>query len=234
MSTRGFFITGTDTGIGKTWSTLALMQACKIGGMKVAGMKPVASGSEETGGELRNEDALMIQSYCSRPYPYELINPYVFREPIAPHIAAAKNGITISIGKIVDAYRLLSEKSDVVMVEGIGGWRVPITEDHTTSEMVEALDLPVILVVGLRLGCINHALLTNQVIQSDNIKLAGWIVSCVDKEYLETEKTIQTLIEKIDAPLLGKLPFSPVCDVEALGKHISINDLLENWPINIQ
>ena len=221
MHSQGFFITGTDTGIGKTWATIALMQSCKAEGMKVAGMKPIASGCEEINGQYKNEDALMIQSCCSDSYPYELINPYAFREPIAPHIAAEKVSADVELKKIADIYTFLAEQNDIVIVEGVGGWRVPLSDILTTRDIVNTLDIPVILVVGLRLGCINHALLTNQVIHSDNIQLAGWIANSVDRDYLETEKTMQTLMQHISAPLLGKMPFLPIYDAEILGKNIS-------------
>ena len=228
MQSKGFFITGTDTGIGKTWSTVALMQAYKDIGMNVAGMKPVASGCEESEGRLKNEDALLIQSRCSAEYPYEIVNPYAFREPVAPHIAAEKVAATIEIKNIVKAYNFLCEQNDIVFVEGVGGWRVPLSGDLSICDMVVALEIPVVLVVGLRLGCINHALLTNQVIHSDNIPLAGWIVNSIDRDYAEPEKTIETLEQHISAPLLGRLPCLTACDTGILGKNINTDILIKN------
>ena len=225
MRTKGFFITGTDTGIGKTRVTLAIIQAYKARGMKVSGMKPVASGCIEKDGELKNEDALIIQSISSEPYSYKQINPYAFKEPIAPHFAAENAGTSIDIEKIVDAYNSLAEQNDIVIVEGAGGWRVPMSADFSTCDVVRALDIPVILVVGLRLGCINHALLTNQAIQSDNILLAGWVANCIDQDYQNVGKTVQTLARHITAPLLGKLSFLPICNTTAPAMDINI-DLL--------
>lgn len=229
MRAQGFFITGTDTGIGKTWATLALMQAFKDAGNKVAGMKPVASGCGEVAGKLRNEDALLIQAHGSIPLPYELINPYALKEPVAPHIAAELAGVNIEFDPVVGAYNQLAAQHDIIIVEGIGGWRVPLTGGRTVVDLVRALRLPVVLVVGLRLGCINHALLTSEIIRSDGVQLAGWVANCVEKDYMEPEKTLLTLAKSIPAPLLGSFPHLPYCDAEMLGRNLCVNRLRGDW-----
>ncbi|OGT65505.1 MAG: dethiobiotin synthase [Gammaproteobacteria bacterium RIFCSPLOWO2_02_FULL_47_50] len=227
MTACSFFITGTDTGSGKTWFTLALMRAFQSRGMTVTGMKPIASGCEETVAGLRNADALSIQAQSSTANEYAVINPYAFRPPIAPHIAAAQAGTEIDINCITSAYTVLSKQNDVVIVEGIGGWRVPLTHGASLVDLVRALNLPVILVVGLRLGCINHTLLSAETIVSDGLNLAGWAACHINPSYLEFGRTLHTLAESVPAPLLGVLPYLQVFDVEVLARQINV-DLL--WP----
>jgi dethiobiotin synthetase len=222
MKTSGFFITGTDTEVGKTWFTLALMRAFQIKGMTVAGMKPIATGCEETVAGLRNTDALSILAQSSTMYDYATINPYAFKPPIAPHIAAARAGEEIDIKRIASAYVMLCKQNDVVIVEGIGGWRVPLTGGESLVDLVRALHLPVILVVGLRLGCINHTLLTAETIVSDGLVLAGWAACQINSFYLETDRTLHTLIESVPAPLLGVLPYLQTLDVDVLARETHV------------
>jgi dethiobiotin synthetase len=228
MAAQGYFITGTDTGVGKTWFTLALMRAFQDRGLVVGGMKPVASGCEETTLGLRNADALSIQTQSSVTNEYVAINPYAFKPPIAPHLAAEQAGIEININKIRGAYEVLYKQNDIVIVEGVGGWRVPLNSHQTLADMVRVLNLPVILVVGLRLGCINHALLSAETIMSDGLNLAGWAVSHISSSYSEPDSTLHTLVESIPAPLLGELPYLNTFSVEILASRINI-DLV--WPI---
>lgn len=225
MTAQGFFITGTDTGVGKTWFTLALMRAFQNCGLVTGGMKPVASGCEETPAGLRNADALLIQGEASIMSEYATINPYAFKPPIAPHIAAARAGVTIELDRIAGACRALAGQHDVVIVEGVGGWRVPLNSHQTLADLVRALSLPVIMVVGLRLGCINHALLTAETILSDGLNLAGWAASHITLSYSEPDRTIHTLAESIPAPLLGVMPHLNSFDAEVLARQINI-DLL--------
>lgn len=226
MSTRGVFITGTDTGIGKTWTTLALMHALKAKGLRVAGMKPVASGAVTVEGSLKNEDALLIQAQCSSTHPYEWINPFVFTEPIAPHIAAQNTGATINLGPITAAFDKIAGNNDFVVVEGIGGWRVPLAEQLSIADMVRALDLPVLLVIGLRLGCINHALLTAECIRADGIPLSGIVTTGIDEDYLYVEETLQTLARAINSPMLGILPHTKACNIKTLAAKLDVKQLL--------
>lgn len=201
------FVTGTDTEIGKTCITMGLMQRFREQGYTVAGMKPVASGSKLLNNEWRNEDALNIQANCSDEIEYRHINPYALQEPIAPHIAARKEGITIQLDPIVKSFEELKNRADVVIVEGVGGWRVPMGDSLQTADLIRALNVPVVLVVGLRLGCINHALLSAETILMDQNRLLGWVANRIDPEYGEVDETIDTISRTIPAPLLGKVPY---------------------------
>ncbi len=209
MSTRGLFVTGTDTGIGKTRISVGLLQALRRQGRRVAGMKPVASGCAMVEGRLRNADAVALQAACSHQWPYEVINPYAFAPPIAPHIAAAAAGTTIEAAPISTAYHRLAAANEWLVVEGVGGWRVPLAADLQTRDLVRALGLPVLLVVGLRLGCINHALLTAQAIQADGLCCVGWIANRIEPYYETLEATLTTLTQAIAAPLLATVPYAP-------------------------
>lgn len=204
---QGYFITGTDTGIGKTWSTVALMQYFKNQGKTVIGMKPVASGCDEQNGELKNEDALLLQKHSSVSLPYRSINPYAFSLPVSPHIAAEQAGVEIDFNKIRLEYQQLEKKADVVLVEGVGGWLVPLNTQQNVADLSCYLDLPVIVVVGVRLGCINQARLTFAALQQAGINCHGWIASCVEKDMLMLDANIQTLCLSTALPLLAVLPY---------------------------
>ena len=204
--TSGYFVTGTDTECGKTLVTLGMMYLYKTTGYRVAGMKPVASGSRPTPRGLRNEDAVHIQHQASDMVDYGLINPYAFEPAIAPHLAASAAGIRLQVDVIEACYRQLAEASDRVLVEGVGGWRVPLGADWGVAELARALGLPVILVVGVRLGCINHGLLSVESILDSGCRLAGWVANRVDPEMLEPEGSIEALARLIEAPLLGEVP----------------------------
>lgn len=222
MSAQGFFVTGTDTEVGKTWATLALMGAWKKQGKRVAGMKPVASGCKEGAGGLRNEDALLIQSLCSERFPYDWINPCAYSPPIAPHIAAEQCGRPVDVEAIKSAYEFLRQRSEVVVVEGIGGWRVPLGDKTSLIDIVQSLNLPVLLVVGLRLGCINHALLTVESVDINGCRLAGWIACPVDEHYSTTDETITALKQRLTSPFLGILPRLPEPDVSRLSEGVRL------------
>jgi dethiobiotin synthetase len=204
---QGFFITGTDTECGKSEITLALMHLLQARGHRVLGMKPVASGAEPTKDGLRNEDARRIQQQGSADVPYELVNPYAFGPPIAPHIAARQAGESIRFQLLRKNLQALSDQADFVLVEGVGGWKVPLGPDGDVSDLAAHLGLPVILVVGMKLGCINHALLTADAIVADGSSLAGWVANQIDPGMLEMESNLETLREDIDAPCLGFVPF---------------------------
>ena len=227
MSARGIFITGTDTGIGKTWTTLALMHALKASGLRVAGMKPVASGAVTVDDRLKNEDALLIQSQCSTTHPYEWINPFVFTEPVAPHIAAHNTGAIINLGTITESFGKIAGSNDFVVVEGVGGWRVPLAEQLSIADMVRALGLPVLLVIGLRLGCINHALLTVECIRADGIPLSGIVITGIEEDYLCVEETLQTLARSINSPMLGILPHMKAFNIKTLAAKLDVKQLLD-------
>ncbi|MCW9024818.1 MAG: dethiobiotin synthase [Gammaproteobacteria bacterium] len=204
---KGLFVTGTDTGIGKTVVSSALITAFNKLGFHTTAMKPIASGAKYINGQLVNEDALLLQQAASESSSYELINPYVFEPAIAPHLAARQVGIEIELSQIKQAYQQLSSNVDITVVEGVGGWLVPINKTENVADLATCLDLPVILVVGMRLGCINHALLTSESIQQKGANLIGWVANVVEADFSCVEENIETLNEMIDAPLLGVIPF---------------------------
>ena len=204
---RSYFITGTDTGTGKTRVTLALMTAFKQLGLQVMGMKPVATGCMRTVDGLRNPDAERIRSCCGQQAPYKLVNPCAFEAPIAPLFAARADRARIDITGIEQAFRQLAVRADTVIVEGVGGWRMLLGTEVQLSDVVRSLQLQVILVTGLRLGCINHALLSAQAIRSDGLTLAGWVANQIDPEYRAVDQTLELLSAEIRAPLLGVLPY---------------------------
>lgn len=219
---KGFFITGTDTDIGKSWCAAALISKLQQQGLSVSGMKPIASGCVETAEGLRNDDALLLQQLSSNPVPYSEMNPYAFKPAIAPHIAAEQAGICIDLASIKQHFEFISSSSDYTIVEGVGGWLVPLNRQQTIADLATALELPVIMVVGMRLGCINHALLTaNQIRQSGN-QLAGWIANTIDPTMSELQNNVDTLIEMIDAPHLGTTPHLQQFDHLQLARAINI------------
>lgn len=218
---QGYFITGTDTGIGKTWSTVALMQYFKNQGKTVIGMKPIASGCEKIDGQLKNEDALLLQQHASIALPYQDVNPYAFALPVSPHIAADKQGVEIELETIKAQYQQLEKQADVVLVEGVGGWMVPLNERQTVADLALHMGLPVIVVVGVRLGCINQAKLTFAAIQQTGVKCHGWIASCVEPDILVLDENIQTLCQATDLPLLAVFPYAGELDPLYLSNRFS-------------
>lgn len=214
-----YFITGTDTGIGKTFSSVALLHALRAGGASAVGMKPVASGCDATPEGLRNDDALALQA-ASDPRPaYALVNPYALPEPTAPQIAAERAGVHVQLAPLLQAYRSLQALSGQVVVEGVGGWLAPLADDLEQADLVRALDLPVILVVGLKLGCLNHARLTARAIQADGCRLHGWIGSNV--EGLEP-RYIALVAQALPVPCLGVLPHSPGVSPATLAANLAV------------
>lgn len=224
--TRGFFITGTDTGVGKTWVTLGLLNALAAVGYHMAAMKPVASGVIETPEGLGNEDALLLQQQASVTLAYNVVNPYLFVPPIAPHLAAQRAGRRIEIAHIKNLFDEIAAQADCVVVEGAGGWCVPLNEHETIADLAVALGLPVVLVVGMRLGCLNHALLTCESIARYGVSLAGWVANTITPEFAELEENIAALSERISAPLLGVLPHLPALDARQVGKALRVEKLL--------
>lgn len=205
MSARRILVTGTDTGVGKTHVCLALIGALRAAGLRVAAMKPVASGCRPTPAGLRNDDAERLRRACVPAPPYDDVNPFAFADPIAPHIAARRAGVAVTTGPILAAAARLAAAQDVLVVEGVGGWRVPLAPGLELADLAAALDARVLLVVGLRLGCINHALLTAASIEG-RAPLLGWIANAVDPGYGEVAETIECLRAAIPAPLLGVTP----------------------------
>lgn len=207
---QGFFITGTDTGVGKTRVATALLATFNARGFSTAAMKPVAAGCANTAQGLRNDDALLLQQHASLPLSYKQVNPYAFEPPIAPHLAAAQAGQSIDLAHIKHGLDILSAQADAIIVEGVGGWLVPLNQDATGANLAYDLGLPVILVVGLRLGCLNHALLTAQSIEQSDLRFAGWIANMIDPAMQCSEENIETLRARIAAPWLGTVQWNPL------------------------
>lgn len=202
-----FFVTGTDTEVGKTTIAAGLLHAARLAGLSTAAAKPVASGCERTAEGLRNSDALALLSECTLPLRYEQVNPLAFEPAIAPHLAAREAGVALTVAALVEPVRqVLALQAEFSLVEGAGGWRVPLAGEETLSDLAIALDLPVILVVGVRLGCISHALLSAEAIQRDGLKLAGWVANIVDPETSRLAENLETLSERLAAPCLGQVP----------------------------
>ena len=200
---QSYFVTGTDTGIGKTIVSCALLSAYSARGNAVIGMKPVVTGRVR--GEWADVKAIVAASSIAAPR--EWVNPYAFIPPISPHLAAKQAGMEIDIEIIRQAYCNLQKISDVVVVEGVGGIMAPLNDRNDVADMAYALDLPIILVVGMRLGCLNHALITEKVIQASGLKLAGWVANQIDPQMNSFDENLHTLKERLNCPLLGVLPF---------------------------
>lgn len=203
------FVTGTDTGVGKTQVAAGLLRLLRRQGKSVVGYKPVASGCEATPEGLRNEDAVLLQAESAPSPRYELINPYAFAPPIAPHLAAARSGVVIDIAHLTACFHHLAGLAEHVVVEGAGGWLVPLSGAATMADLCAALKLPVILVVGIRLGCLNHALLTAEAIAARGLRLDGWVANRVDPACREADELIRDLCARLRAPLLGDVPWVP-------------------------
>lgn len=209
QSGHAWFVTGTDTEIGKTFVTCALLHTARERGQRAIGMKPVAAGTEEGPHGRYNDDVARLRAASSpetAAVDAALVNPYCFDAPIAPHVAAAQAGVHIDPKLILSAFHNLQPHADCVLVEGVGGFRVPLGADYDSADLATDFGLPVILVVGLRLGCINHALLSAEAIERRGLHLAGWVANQVDPHMLKVEASIAALRERITAPLLGSLP----------------------------
>lgn len=223
--TRGAFVTGTDTGVGKTLACCALVHALSALGVTVAPMKPIAAGAGRIDGGWVNEDTVALLRASGRSDARE-VTPILLREPMAPHIAAAREGLTLSLGPVVSAFERLSRSGDFVLVEGVGGFKVPLAEGLDTVDMARAFGLPVVLVVGVRLGCLNHALLTADAIDAAGLRLAGWIANHVDEGMRVADENVEALRSRLDAPLLGRLPFDHRADARAMSRHLDVGALL--------
>lgn len=210
----GYFITGTDTNVGKTWVTVALMRYLKSQGQSVLGMKPVASGCFLQHGKLKNLDALLIQENATLKLDYALLNPYAYASPVSPHIAGADNPVDLAV--VSANFRRLTPLADKVLVEGAGGWYSPINNGEDVSDLALALGLPVILVVAIRLGCINHAQLSARAILQSGLPCAGWVAVCAEPQLPCLEENIQTITEKLPIPRLAVLPYLAAVDFDRL------------------
>lgn len=204
---EAYFITGTDTHVGKTLVACALLHAFAAQGKKAVGMKPVAAGCEETPAGLCCDDVARLRAAGNVAAPPQLVNPYALVPPVAPHLAAAQAGVEIRLETIVAAFRQLQDLADVVVVEGVGGFAVPLNDRDDTADLAQRLGLPVVLAVGLRLGCLNHALLSAAAIRQRGLKLAGWVANRIEPDMPFLRENIEALERRLGAPLLGELPY---------------------------
>ena len=222
---KAYFITGTDTGVGKTLVTGALLHAFARQGNKVVGMKPVAAGCEATPHGLSCEDVELLRAQSNVAAPLNLVNPYAMAAAIAPHIAAEQAGVEINLETIDQALRNLRAMADVVVVEGVGGFMVPLNATQDTADMAEMLGLPVILVVGMRLGCINHALLTAQAIRHKRLRLAAWVANRIDSDMGAFDENLRILKTRLAAPLLCVIPRLAEADPAAVSGLMDLHIL---------
>lgn len=224
--TKRWFVTGTDTEVGKTVASCALLQAARLAGYRTAGYKPVASGSEMTAQGIRNSDALALQRNSSVALRYEQVNPLTFLEPTSPHIVSAETRKPIEFATLSAGLRALEERADWVLVEGAGGWFTPLSASTTFADWVIRERLPVILVVGIKLGCINHALLTAQAVQAAGLHLAGWIANDIAPVGRRHREYLATLTTLLPAPLLGEIPhLENAGTAQDLGRWLSLRSL---------
>ncbi len=221
---RGYFITGTDTGVGKTVVTLGLMQALQERGLRVAGMKPVAAGCTPTPRGLRNADAECLRRQSGIELPYAAVNPCALAAAVAPHLAAAAAGLRIDLAHLGRCFDELQARVDRICVEGIGGWLVPLNEREYVADLARRCGLDVILVVGIRLGCLNHALLTVRAIEADGVPLAGWVANCLPPGHGPVDESISALETRICAPLLGVVPVLETVTAPDVAAALSVPD----------
>jgi len=225
MKPQIFFVTGTDTNVGKTQITSAFLVLANTQNISTLGLKPVAAGCQQTEQGLCNDDALILQSCSSVKLPYVQINPVALLEPVSPHIAAQKERRVLSADRLAGFCRGSFRLADLTLVEGAGGWRVPINPSETMADLARILNLPIILVVGMRLGCLNHALLTLDAIHHDGLNLAGWVANCVDANMRALDENILSLQQKISAPCLGVVPFIEQPAPEKITRYLSLPNL---------
>lgn len=214
-----YFITGTDTGVGKTLVSCALLEGLAAQGKRVVGFKPVAAGCDDAD---HNADALALRAAGNVQVSYGQINPYCFKQAIAPHLAARQSGVTIDFARIMASYRELVAQADEVIVEGVGGFCVPLNAQQDGADLAAQLGLPVILVVGMRLGCLNHALLTLRAIAARRLECAGWVANVLDATMPALQENLDALRERIEAPLLGVVPYMTVPDAKRAAGHLNL------------
>lgn len=227
MSARhAFFVTGTDTEVGKTLISSALMVAANRLGKSTVGMKPVAAGCEFVDGQWQNEDALALMASASKKLPYEQVNPVALKAAIAPHLAAAQEGRRLSLDRLSGfCQAIMMQRADLTVIEGAGGWRVPLNEREMLSGLALKLQLPVILVVGVRLGCMNHALLSAEAIRRDGLPLAGWVANYLSEPDEVSRQNVQTLAAMMPGPLLGEVPWMQSVNVESAADALPLTSL---------
>lgn len=224
---QAYFIAGTDTDVGKTTIAAGLLHAARLQGLSTLGAKPVASGCTATAKGLRNADAQALIDESTLKLAYEAVNPFAFEPAIAPHVAAREAGVALEVPALLKAMRhVLDQGADLTLVEGAGGWRVPLSDHANLSDLAVALKLPVILVVGVRLGCINHALLSAEAIARDGLQLAGWVANIIEPRTSRLEENLASLAERLPAPCLGRVPRLKVASADAVAEHLQL-DLLD-------
>jgi len=226
LTTHGFFVTGTDTGVGKTLVACSLLKAFVARGLKSVGMKPVASGAELRGNRLVHKDVTRLLAAGNIAAPLEHVNPYCFVPPIAPHIAARHAAVTIALDRIEQGFRVLAARAQVVVVEGVGGFRVPLGADTDTAQLAVRLALPVVLVVGMRLGCLNHALLAAEAITTRGLTLAGWVANHVDPHMAAADENVRALEALMATRLLARIAFAADPDPAAIAATLDIGKLM--------
>lgn len=219
------FVTGTDTGVGKTRVAAGLLHVLARQGKHVVGMKPVASGAIWHGDVPVWEDVAQLATASTTLPPLVWCNPYRFELPVSPHLAAELAGVSIDLSAIHAAFLHLQAMAEHVVVEGAGGWRAPLTANQSMADLAKQLDIPVVLVVGIRLGCINHALLSAQAIVADGVQLAGWVANCVDKDMLLLAENIDSIRTRLSAPLLGVLPWNPQAGLTEIADCLQLNGM---------
>lgn len=226
MKRHTYFIAGTDTDVGKTYIACALLQAAKALDLTTLGLKPISAGCDTTEHGLRNDDAMQLMASSTVKLPYEQVNPYAFEPPIAPHIAAQEEKRSVSISQMQGLVSgALMAGAQFSLVEGAGGWRVPVNNREFLSRLPQLLDMPVILVVGVKLGCLNHARLTAEAIKADGLKIAGWVANCIDPNTARLEENLTALQGLLGAPCLGRVPLSKY-DPSVAKKHLNLSKLL--------
>lgn len=224
---QAYFIAGTDTDVGKTTIAAGLLHAARLQGLSTLAAKPVASGCAVTSKGLRNADALALIDQSTVQLPYERVNPFAFEPAIAPHLAAREAGVALAVPALLKAMQgILAEGADFTLIEGAGGWRVPLSDHANLSDLAIALKLPVILVVGVRLGCINHALLSAEAIARDGLQLAGWVANVIEPRTSRLEENLASLAERLPAPCLGRVPRLKQASADAVAEHLQL-DLLD-------
>ena len=225
---QGYFVTGTDTDVGKTLLSAALIHFLCDNGLQVSGMKPVASGCCETEHGLRNSDADMLLAAANVSADYDLLCPYRFLPAIAPHIAAKEAGVVISSDHIVKCYQQLESLCDSIVVEGAGGWQVPLNDEKSLSDLAVELDLPVVVVVGGRLGCINHALLTVESIRASGLSIAGWVFNQIDPDMQKVSAVKETLQARMPGVFMADIPWQEKPDAETISKDFDPSFVIPN------
>ena len=224
---RGVFVTGTDTGVGKTVAACALIHALRAAGVRVAPMKPVAAGAVERAGRWANEDTVALADAAGLgPEALARVTPVLLREPMAPHVAAAREGRRIALAPILDAFEAIAASGDFAVVEGVGGFLVPLDDALDAGDLARALRLPVVMVVGLRLGCLNHALLTARAIAAAGLPLAGWIANGIDPEMAVPDENVEALRTRLRAPLLARFPHSRNPDPREMARALDVAPIL--------